>query len=401
MSIITYIGAAQPTIDIWTFTPGSLGSPPTSNLFTITCNGKSYTYTALVGDTVASICTALQALLSASTFGEFTQYTWTATSTTVVGTRNAIGIPGTFTQAHGNGGGAGTPTFTAVNTVAATSANDVGNTADYSGAALPVNSDTLIVDSQSPSLLYNASALSGVTLTLLDIRGSFTGAAGLPVANPLGYREYLPTQFTVSATTIKVGAGGGQGSGRLRLNVGSVQTALQVFATGSSLDSGVEALQFAGSSTSNTLDISGGTVGIAPYGGDAGKFSTITISAGSVHCYESSVIVSVTQSGGAVQLDSGFSGSYVMSGGSATIIGAITSTALTIGNGTVVLGNVSGTVTTITLNPGGTLDLSQDVSAFTATGVVLNGGTVIDPANRMTVTNGYSRSSTVRQISAA
>lgn len=388
MATIFAIGNALATTDTWTFTPGALGVPPTSNFFTITRNGKSYTFTCGASDTVATVCAGLIALTGVTTAApEFAEYTWTATATAVTATRNTPGIPATFTVSKGNGGGAGTPTFVVANTIAASGPNDAANVLNYSGGALPINGDTLVLDSQSPALLWNLNVLSAVTLAVYDAQEGFPGPVGLPPVNPAGYQEDRPTSMAVGATILRATA-----AASLRINVAGVQTAAQC--RGSTL-------QLIGTNAANTLDISGGSVDVSKFAGDAvSQFATITQSAGQLHCYSRTTIASPTQAGGQSTYDNGFTGTFLLEGGQSTVNGqSLNAAALTVSNATCILNASGATLAALTANVGGTIDKSQDIAPLTVTTKTLNGGSVIDPANALGAN--YVKGTTTRSIQAA
>jgi hypothetical protein len=390
MTVITYTGNTAPTFDTWTFVLAALGSPPTSNFFTVICNTKSITYTCLSGDTAPTAAAALQALLSASTIPEFAEYNWTVNSATITATAKASGIPGVFTVAVGNGGGSGSPAFTMTHTVAATGPNDVSNAANYSTGSLPVNGDTLILNAESQSLLYNLGSQSGVTLAKRIVNPDFGGTFGLPITNASGgYPEYRATYWAAPATLDYISSN----SSLMQIDSGSIQTSLYVSAG---------TLNWRGSNTSNVANVTGGTLNINPNPGDTGKFATINLSNGTVTGSLTTTVATINQTGGSLSLPNGWTGAASILGGLAILGGGgLTVTSLTVGNGTCVLnmGGASSIITNVTLNPGGTIDKSQNISPITFTNVTGNGGQITDPAGAITPTNGYLKGATVRTLS--
>ena len=83
------------------------------------------------------------------------------------------------------------------------------------------------------SLLYNLGALSGVTLTSLNVAASFAGAIGLLETNANATRSTASDTYRL-ATTCLLGYGEGDGATTLNLDFGSVQTACVVEQTGTS-----------------------------------------------------------------------------------------------------------------------------------------------------------------------
>src|ERR1700691_1519777 len=98
MSTIIYRGDAVTVSQVNTITVG--GTPATSQVYTVTFNTKSVTYTATSLDTNITIAAALQVLLAASTISEFTEIIWTVSSAVITATMNAnqAGMPFTNTS---------------------------------------------------------------------------------------------------------------------------------------------------------------------------------------------------------------------------------------------------------------------------------------------------------------
>lgn len=167
------------------------------------------------------------------------------------------------------GSAATAPTVTTM--ISPTGPNWADNPANYSGGAVPVNSDTLIFEDSEVSLLYGLDQLSSVTLAELIVRMSYTGQIGLAPHNG-DYYEYLPTYLQIGATLLTIGQGEGTGSSRLRINTGSVATTVLVLNTGDSADDN-PTFVWKGTSASNVFRVVRGSVGIAIAGGEAANVS--------------------------------------------------------------------------------------------------------------------------------
>lgn len=387
MATILWRGDAQAVAQVNTITPASVG---VGNTFTVTINGKSVTYTAAAA-TTADVVNGLLALLQASTIAEFKEITWTANGTSnIVATAATAGVP--FTQTSSAAGG--TATLTTATTTTSSGPADLNVAANYSTDALPVNGDDLYFENTSNPCLYNLNALSAVTLNSLNIRDTFTGtsaAIGLPNYNANGYYEYRPTYLEIGATTINIYGGSAAGCGRIKIDTQAVQTTLNVFATGSQLETGVPALLWKGTHASNSANILKGTVGIAFFDGEAATVATLNVafvsnqnSDANVTCSAGVTLTTVTQTGGNVETNSAITTDTVNGGTRTYYAGAVTT--LTHNGGTI---DYRSAATITTLNGyGGTFDASNNVAGFTITNSTFYAGySYSDPNKKATWTN--------------
>ena len=284
------------------------------------------------------------------------------------------------------GAAAGTTPAPSVNTTVNCGPNDVSTPANWSTGSVPVSSDTVYIDLSSVSLLYNLGALSGVTLTSLNVAASFAGAIGLPETNANGYEEYRQRYLQVGATTCLLGYGEGDGATTLNLDFGSVQTACVVEQTGTSDVNGLETAQLKGSHASNVFTVNRGTVAIAGYGSDAGQHAsvlnvnyvtdqngdatvrtgaglavtTLNANGGTTTCWNAPT--TLNQEGGTVTLQNGNATTIIVDAGTLFYTGV-------------------GTLTTITVGNQGTVDFTQDPRSRTITNAVnmYSGATWNDP----------------------
>lgn len=350
---------------------------------TVTINSKTVVYTCTNTDTTTTAAAGLQALLASCTYPEFLEITWTTSTTTVIATAATSGTPFTATCV-----GAGGATITNTHTTANQSPSDANNANNYSGNTLPVNGDTLIFSNSSVPVLWNLSSISGVTLAVCQVWSTYTGQIGLPENNPAGYIEYRPTYFAIGITAFTVGYGGGQGCGLMRFNVGSVQCALTVLATGSVSAGTAFALRFLGTHASNTVIISGGTVGIAMLASEVATIATLTVQqTGSVALGSGCTLTTLTNNGAAMTLYAGAT-TLTCTGGSLFVGGSGAYTTLTGQIGAQITYTSSGTITTLSLSQGSTFDVSSNPSGRTITNSTVTGDcTVNDPNNTITWTN--------------
>jgi hypothetical protein len=390
MSTVTWRGDAQAIAQVNTLTVG--GTPVNGQAYNVLINGKTVTYTSTGTDTTATIASSLQALLTGARIGEFGEITWTVSGSVITATAATAGVP--FTQTSSVG--AGTGTLTTTTTVTGSGPNDVSLAANWSTGSLPASGDDVTLANSTSGLLYNLSALSAVTLNSLTIDSTFTGNIGLPRTNANGYVEYRPTYWQIGATTVTTLAGTGGGSGRIRLDLGSAATTLNINATGSPIDQGKPALQLKAINAANVLNILQGNVGVAVEPGELSTLVTINIG------YQSSqqtdvtltlgsgcTLTTINQDGGSLTVNSNVT-TLTQRGGNLIVYGTAAITTLDIESGNC-RWQSSGTLGTVTLGSsggGGSLDFSRDPRTRTVTNLTLNSGTtLLDPNKTVTFTN--------------
>lgn len=390
MATILWRGDAQAVAQVNTVTPASVAI---GNTFTVTINGKNVTYTAAAA-TTADVVNGLLALLQASTIPEFLEVTWTANGTSnIVGTAATAGEP--FTQTSSASGG--TATLTTATTTTSSGPADLNVAANYSTGSLPTNGDDLYFENTSNPCLYNLGALSAVTLNSLNVRDTFTGtsaAIGLPLYNSNGYYEYRPTYLAIGATTINIYGGTAAGSGRIKINTGTVATTINCFATGSQIETGIPAFLWKGANAANVATIYKGTFGAAFFDGETATIATlraayITNVSGdaTVTCGAGCTLTTITQDGGKIYTNSAVTtfnqnaGTWIHNGGSANTVGTLTQ----VGGATDY--RAAGTMTTLA-GFGGSFDASKNPVGFTMTNsTIYKGYSYSDPNKVVTWTN--------------
>lgn len=377
-------GGAQATAQVNTITPALVDIGDT---FTVTINSKTVTFTATAA-TVANVTAGLVALLNASTEGEFAEITWADITTAITGTADTKGKP--FTQTSSSVGG----TLTTSTTTANVSPNDVNNATNWSPSGVPVATDTIYIDNTSVSLLWNLEALTGLTMTAINIELSFTGQIGLSETNTDGtaYKEYRPQYLAVGATTLNIGNGVGPGSGMIKINGEAIATTLNQVDSGTSQESDREAVLWKGSNAANVVNITGGSLGIAIFGDETATVATIRMASGllgapppTVRCGAGVTLTTIDKESGTLTINSGLTTLTNRSGDAEISAGNITT--LTVAAGTVSYRGV-GTITTANISGGATLDFSGDVRARTLTNTnMYSGARLHDPASTVTFTN--------------
>lgn len=286
MADVIWTGDAPAIAQVW---EAEINAFDASTTYGITINGKTV---SLAGDTdAATTIAALIVLLNASIIPEFAEVTWAEGSTTthVQGTADTAGVP--FSAQTFTSGGTGTMDPTTTNDMDEVTANsgpnDVRVTDNYSGGALPTDSDNLILQNAGidQSLLYGLTQFATNTFSIVQHQ-SFTGNVGLPDLNTSGssaYYEYRETHLQMKSTSVRLGTGIGSGSSRMRLDFnGATGVTLDIDNTGSETDTGLGAVQVKG--MTGTINIKEGSLGVAVLESETATVSTLNVLNAVVEC---------------------------------------------------------------------------------------------------------------------
>lgn len=366
------------------------GTWATNDTITVTINGKTVTYTVGGTTTITAILTGLAAALNASTIPEFAESTWSNADPYLRQTSDTAGRSQTFSisRTTSSSGAVGAPSDSTAN-----SGPSALVAANFDTGALPAAADTCYIQDTSVDLLYNLDALSG-TLTACCIAASFTGEIGLPSRDETNdYYQWRPRYLVINVSTLVIGDGQGDGSGRMLIDLGSVQSAVLVLKTAESVEDEFHALRIKGTHASNTLEVYGGSVDVAPEGADTATFATVTVGGDArVRISRRVTLGTLNVVGTAtVELESAASLTDITAinvSGRATLIirGDNTITALKILDQGTVDDRGEGTITTLTKGPNGNYSVSNNtngVGARTITNTVLAAGTgQFDNANK-------------------
>lgn len=283
-------------------------------------------------------------------FAEHGEITATVSSAVVTLTHDTPGRPFLLTVTEVTGGSG---TATEATATAATGPNHADNTANWTAGTLPqaTASENVFIDNSDVSLLYGLDGWGGAnTLDSFTIAASFTGDIGLPKLNPAGYVEYDSDYLDVEATKVFIGNGEGTGSGRIKLNMGTVLATVTVESTGSPAESGLGALILKGTNTNNVLEVLSGSVSIAAFGGETANLVSSRIVSGTVDFGEGLVATTLIQNQqGNITVRSNMT-TLTNSGGTVAVLGSATVGTLNNDAGTVNYLS-SGTITN--LNIGG------------------------------------------------
>lgn len=382
MATLKAIGGSQAIAQITTATPTASNNAT----YTLTINGKDAAYTADASATVAEITAGLLAAVQDLTDAEWAEVTTTDETTLVQMVAVTDGKPFTVSGAATAG------SLTVSTTTNSKGPNHWDDAENWSGGAIPVNSDDVNFENLAVDYLYGIDQ-NAVTLTSLNIKASYTGSIGLP--NYGNYAEYREKYLKIGATTCNIGVGDGQGSGRIKINFGSVQTAVNVWRTASPLEQGLPAVMLVGTHASNVLNVYRGSVGVALESGQTSTIATLRVgymtsvdTDANVRLGSGVTLTTIEKSGGFLEINSAFT-TLNHSAGETVIHGSGAATTINLDGGYIRY-NSSGTITTLTISGGATIDFSGDMRAKTVTNcTILRGGRFIDPYGVVTVTNGW------------
>lgn len=382
MATRTWTGAGQSTAQVNSIVVG--GTYADGQVYTVTINSKTVSYTSVSGDTNTTVASSLQSALAACTEGEFTEITWTVSTTTITATANTAGVP--FTQTSG---ATGTGTLVTSTTTANVSPNDFNNPYNWSGNTVPVAGDSIVLEKSDVNLSYNLS--QSFTIASLIRRATYTGQVGLPIYNPNGYYEYRGTTLTFTGiTSLYVEQPTSDQPAQIKLDGGSGQTTAVIVGT-SPASVGNGALWWKGTHASNSLDVASGSIWIAPQQTDTATVATLNATGATVTYGPGTTLTTAKMTDCTSNLYCAVTTLTVDGGsGQTTTWGTVAATTVTVDNGTFIP-NSSGTITTLTIGTNATVDYSQDRRAKVVTNPInmYPGSTLNDP-NSVLATAGYS-----------
>ncbi len=370
------------------------GAAATGNTLIVTSAlGAVYTYTFLSTDTTNTIAAAsfvadFQANAPAIST-EFSDVAVSSSGALVSFTSTTAGKPFTFAY---SGGGTTPATFASSSTIANTGPSVFDATANW-GGSIPATTDTVIFDQGNVPLLYRVDQITTLTGTL-SIYSSFEADIGLGPTDTGGYPQYRARWLQTAVTVANIGSGNGRGQPRCWLYFKAANLKLNIWNTGRGADSGYEALQIKGGSTTfDVITITNGELGMAILGGDTVTCTLLEIGGnngspavrGGLGC----AVTNLTMLSGQLVLEVSPSGTVTILGGTATFVRGGGITTLTIDAGTCSLGGNGSamTVGSCAVGNGAVYDLSQGDGAVTHTNPIYvdKGGTVLDPRDRLIV----------------
>jgi hypothetical protein len=395
MPINRWIGGSNAIAQV---TRSLFGGAPWVGSDTVTVTVGSKSFTVVVSSTVISaitvnVATALAAL-SVTAFPEFAAIVWSADATHLIGTGLNPGVPFAFSIATNSGSGTvGTPADLTANQ----GPNSWATAQNWSLTAVPVSTDDVVIDDPTYAILYDLDQHT-VTLNSLTVPAKFSGSdqfgnvagIGLPFTNQTGtaYPEYLPTYLRIGVNPgiALIGNGVGNGSGRLKIDFGSVAALVNVHGTGTSPD-GNFAVMLLGTNAVNVLGNS--EVGIATVPGQLSNVSGgLTLAANArVTCGAGVTLAAITNDGGTLEVNGAIGTSLTQQGGTTAIYGTGAVALLKLTNGAYVSYCTSGVLGgNCTLDGVSILDFGGDQQQKTHTNVIVarGGSQVLDPLNVVT-----------------
>lgn len=396
MATNVWQGNAPAVKEVSTFTVSLTWA--TNDTATLTCGSASVTFTVGGTQTIAAVVAGLVAAWNDTTneAPETAEVTASDNSPDITLTSDTAGIPFTVTSSEvtATDGVVGDQ----VDTTANSGPNCWDTAANWSLGAVPVATNDVVFENSSISCLYGL-AQSGATLTSFKQFQTFTGTIGLPrnntadVSNP--YAEYRPTYLAVDVTSVYLGIGGGAGSGRIKLDTGTVQTDVNIWDSGVVIESGIPAILWKGTHASNTLTIDKGSLGVAFYGGELATILTLKVAYTDNQATDVSLICGVgltltTQDidGGVVTINNDGVTTNQRAGVLTVLGSAAMTTTLRLDGGTCHWNSV-GQLTLPIVSGGGVLDFRRDNRTRTVVNCeVHENGSIYDPAGTVTWTGG-------------
>jgi hypothetical protein len=399
MPTLFWRGDAQPVAQVNTVTPGGTIGTET---FTIAINRKEVSYTATTGDAVADVCEGLvAAFLAVQNDGyhpEFDEVTVADATTHVTLTGPASGKPFVNTSSA-----TGAATCVTATTTEATGPNHFDNADNWQtvGSTTPTKvaaGDTVYYQGTNVDCLYGLDDLSGSTLAAVYIMASYTGKIGLPEINADAnnkYVEYRDRYLQVGITALYIGQGEGNGSSRIRIDLETVNSTIEVYQTANSSDD-FPPFCYHSSGTTTVLRVFKGHVGVAvTEAGQTANLTTLTIGKEASVAADATVeigtgcatITTATKSGGTLIVDDVGITTFEQTAGSTEIRGAVLPTTCRVYGGEVKVGG-SGTITTLVVAKGGVMDFNLSQVSRTVTNCTIEAGaTLLDSESTVTWTN--------------
>lgn len=374
-------------VQSWAFA----GTWEANDIIKVIIGGKTYNFTAgsTSTNTVVSNMVTAWNNLSAATYPEFAELTAAASPAgTFRLTADTAGKPFTVSlhakESDGTTDG-DAQTIEGVNTAttgtattASSGPNDWSTAANWSGGAIPANSDNVYIEDSDVDILYGLDQ-NGVTPTSLNIAMNYTGKIGLPYTNEDSssgsYIEYRERYLKIGAATVNIGRGDGAGSQRINLDLGTTNATVNVFNSGSPESGRERAILLQDTNASSVLNIERGSVGVALEAAQTAQLATLRIGYVNSKASDSQVrtgpgltLATLTMAGGVVTCGHAIT-TVNQDDGTLTLEGTGAVTTLVVTGGTCFY-NTTGTLTTGTVAGLGILDFSQDLRSKTVTNAI-------------------------------
>lgn len=265
---------------------------------------------------------------------------------------------------------------------------DWNNTANWSGATVPITGDTVYILSGSQNIATNLNQ-SSVALANLVIGMGFTGTIGTSSA----YLQISATKWTIGAP--QSGNAAAVGSGRIKIDFGSnAYSGIVLGVSNTTSDIGYEAVRILGSNAGNVLvmEAAGGTVGVGTtLATETANVSEADVSAGTLNYGYGVTAGTVNVSANATFNTNSVPTTVTVAAGGTATIGGLGEVTTANSGGTMYLNNrpASGSMAgTVNIYYGGTVDFSKNsVAATVDTLNHYKGGTLnVNPAKPGAIT---------------
>lgn len=410
MSNVYWLGTATNVAAIHTASIDSVDATPANNTFFVTIGGEVI---STVGDTdVATTAAALVVLLNASTHPYFAAITWTNPSAgNIVGTADTAGVPFVALLTETGAGSAAVTDFAV--TTATAGANDWSTASNWSGGAVPVNSDDVIIENSSVSIRWGL-AQSAVTLTSLIIKKSFTGKIGLKekvfATSSNGDTEstvdveYRQAYLNIKATDAQIGENNqnntAAGSGLIKLDLDSAASTTTIFGSAKAIETNKPAIQLLAASASTIIYVRAATGGVGIAVGAPFETSTIasvnigdSMGSNGVQVGSGTTMTSYSQKSGTCFVEAAATVTTMdVDGGTLTLEGDYVVTNLNVNNGATVndqhIKSGGNAVTNLNINSGGSVSHNGSSQARTiAVCNIFKGGTLTTDDDVVTITS--------------
>ena len=387
MATLNWLARAVARVQIMTFTIN--GTAAANDVYTLTINGKSASFTA-TGAGNPAVATGLQAAAAAMTALEFTRITWTVNSNVVTATGTQLGVNHVVTATETAAAGS----IATSTTQTASGPNDWDNVNNWDTGALPANGDTVNIDLTRGSILTGLDQ-SAVTLAQLRVFSS-TGTSnviGLAELNSDGYTEYRGKFLRIGATLAEIDCD----SPRLNIDLVAAASTLTVLRCGASGVGNVPAMRLRGSSASNTIKHYSGYLGLAFFDDETFVCSTIeTLGAtAKLSTGQGLTCTTIAINGSQAKINRGTITAIYAEGGNVDIL-SFTGTTLSITkNASATLGGDNGTPA-ITVDRARLTVLSEVEPSSTTLGP---GGSISDPYGQIVWTGGIAPSAGTLSLS--
>jgi hypothetical protein len=376
MAIIGYVGKQRIRREVkaWNITATTIGA-----VFTLTCNQKVVEYQSVSGDTTTTVAANLAAAVGASTDGEFGEMQASNSTNVLLLAGPADGAP--ITVSIGATGG-GTTSVNSSLTVSPLSPFDAADGVNYSDGALPVNSDTLVIETPGTSIRYGLNALNSVTLARFRRAASHDGTIGILSQNPAGFREYRQQFLNIKADVIEIETTQSDQASAIRLSAMNHSATINIQGDGRPGTNREPVDLIDGSNLEVSVNRSGlsiafddtTTAGIGEivFTDSTGRIGPSTNTVDNVKCNNSTVQIGksftdLTVNGGDVEVINTAAGTPVVHAGT-------------------LRWKSSGTITSPVVRSGAILSLAETAPAVAVSGSITleKGATLADPASRLT-----------------